>query len=194
MLVHFLAFQLRNTGTHSRRLVPCAPEEAALGIEIREANLSAAADAEGLLNVLDNYASGEMGGGVPLSQDVKQRLIQELARQPQALLLVACDGERVVGVATCFYGFSTFAARPLLNVHDLAVLPSHQRQGIGRALLQEAERRAARRGCVKLTLEVREDNAGARALYSSFGFDHFELAGARYSTLFLGKPIASGAA
>lgn len=165
-----------------------------MGIEIREANLSVAADAEGLLNVLDNYASGEMGGGAPLAEDVKRRLINELAQQPQALLLLARDGERVVGIATCFYGFSTFAARPLLNVHDLAVLPSHQRQGIGRALLREAERHAKKRGCVKLTLEVREDNARARALYGSFGFGDFELAGNRFATLFLGKPIASTSA
>jgi ribosomal protein S18 acetylase RimI-like enzyme len=204
MLVHFLGpagsvrgfrdleFSLRNTGTQARRLVRSAPEEAALGIEIREANLSVATDAEGLLNVLDDYASGEMGGGIPLSPDVRARLIDELARQPQALLLVACDGPQIVGAATCFYGFSTFAARPLLNVHDLAVLPSHQRRGIGRALLHEAERHAAKRGCVKVTLEVRADNARARALYGAFGFGDFELAGARHSTLFLVKPLASG--
>jgi ribosomal protein S18 acetylase RimI-like enzyme len=96
-----------------------------------------------------------------------------LAEHPGALVLLALAGdqdERPVGVAVCFFGLSTFRAKPLLNVHDLAVLPEHRGRGIGRALLQAAEDRARQKGCCKLTLEVRDDNTRARALYRSFGF------------------------
>jgi ribosomal protein S18 acetylase RimI-like enzyme len=160
-----------------------------LSIEIREANLAEEAHAAGLLTVLDNYASDAMGGGTALDADVRRRLIPALREQPHALVLLAFDAARVVGAATCFFGFSTFAARPLLNVHDLAVLTEFRGRGIGRALLVAAEQRARARDCAKLTLEVREDNRRARALYQERGFGDFELAGAAYRTLFLAKAL-----
>jgi GNAT superfamily N-acetyltransferase len=126
----------------------------------------------------------------PLSADVRARLIPALREQTNALVLLACRDARVVGLANCFFGFSTFAARPLLNVHDLAVLPAHRGQGIGRALLRAAEEHARRRGCAKLTLEVREDNARARGLYHEHGFRDFELPGGSFRTFFLSKSLA----
>jgi ribosomal protein S18 acetylase RimI-like enzyme len=161
-----------------------------MSIEIREADLQKPADIEGFLTVLDDYARGVMGGGAALDADVRQRLVPALREQPSALLLLALSDAQVVGIATCFFGFSTFAARPLLNVHDLAVLPDFQRRGIGRALLAAAEERALARGCAKLTLEVLEENARARALYRARGFRDFELAGVANRTLFLVKPLA----
>ncbi|HVY29462.1 MAG TPA: GNAT family N-acetyltransferase [Polyangiaceae bacterium] len=161
-----------------------------MSIEIREANLAEIADAEALLHVLDSYARDAMGGAAALPEEVRQRLIPALREQPQALVLLAFRDARVVGLANCFFGFSTFAARPLLNVHDLAVLPTHRGQGIGRALLQAAEEHARRRGCVKLTLEVREDNERARGLYHDQGFRDFVLPGGSHRTLFLSKSLA----
>jgi ribosomal protein S18 acetylase RimI-like enzyme len=160
-----------------------------LSIEIRDADLADEAQAAGLLAVLCSYAASEMGGGSELSDEVQRRLVPALREQAQALVLLAFSGADVVGAATCFFGFSTFAARPLLNVHDLAVLPDFQGRGIGRALLVAAEERARARGCVKLTLEVREDNARARGLYHERGFRDFELAGASFRTFFLVKAL-----
>jgi GNAT superfamily N-acetyltransferase len=160
-------------------------------LEIREANLNEERDGQALLAVLDGYASAPSGGGVALAADVKLRLVPALRAQPGALVLLAFEGEDVAGAATCFYGFSTFYARTLLNVHDLAVMPRFQRRGIGRALLAAAEARALASGCCKLTLEVREDNQPARELYHRHGFRDFELAGVSYSTLFLSKPLAA---
>jgi GNAT superfamily N-acetyltransferase len=161
-----------------------------MSIEIREANLAESADAQALLEVLESYARDPMGGAAPLAADVRARLIPALREQTNALVLLACRDARVVGLANCFFGFSTFAARPLLNVHDLAVLPEHRGQGIGRALLRAAEEHARRRGCAKLTLEVREDNAQARGLYHDQGFRDFELPGGSFRTFFLSKSLA----
>jgi len=140
-------------------------------LEIREAEFDDPADAAGIVTVLDSYASDPIGGGEPLKRAVRERLVAELSALANALVLVALDRDRHVGLAICFYGFSTFAARPLLNIHDLAVLPAYRGQGIGRALLMAAERIARDRDCCKLTLEVQETNARARGLYRSVGFD-----------------------
>jgi ribosomal protein S18 acetylase RimI-like enzyme len=160
-----------------------------LSIEIREAKWSDASDVAGFLAVLDSYAADEMGGASPLDPNVRRRLVPALREQANALVLLAFEAEQTVGVATCFFGFSTFAARPLLNVHDLAVLPGFRGRGVGRALLNAAEEHARARGCAKLTLEVREDNAPARGLYEERGFRDFQLAGVAIRTLFLAKPL-----
>lgn len=160
-------------------------------IEVREANLSDPADAQGLLDVLDSYAGGPMGGGVPLGAAVRDRLVPALLDTPSALVFLALADGRTIGVATCFFGFSTFHARPLLNVHDLAVLSEHQGHGVGALLLAAVEERALARGCCKVTLEVREDNERARRLYARRGFGDFELGGSRFPTLFLSKALAA---
>jgi ribosomal protein S18 acetylase RimI-like enzyme len=160
-----------------------------MALEIREANWDDEGDQRAALLILDTYASGSSGGNAPLSAEVKQCLIPALRQQAQAFVLLAFQDGQPAGIATCFFGFSTFHARPLLNVHDLAVMPALQRRGIGRALLAAVEERAAARGCCKLTLEVREDNTVARALYHQHGFGDFDLAGATYPTLFLAKPL-----
>lgn len=164
-----------------------------MSIEIREANLTHAADAAGFLAVLESYAQSVSGGGEPLDPDVKRRLVPALLEQPGALVLLALRDGQVVGIASCFLGFSTFSARPLLNIHDLAVLPELRGQGIGCALLAAVDERAAARGCCKVTLEVLETNTGAERLYRAHGFRDFELGGVARRTLFLVKPLASAA-
>jgi ribosomal protein S18 acetylase RimI-like enzyme len=159
-----------------------------MSIIVRRADLGDPADGAGIVTVLDSYASDPFGGGAPLSDNVRATLIEKLAAQPNVLVLVALADQRYVGIAICFYGFSTFAAQPLLNVHDLAVLPDHRGGGIGRALLTEAERHARERGCCKLTLEVLDSNERARGLYRSVGFDDLTF-GDSGPTRFLTKPL-----
>ena len=139
-------------------------------VEIREADLGAAEDAEAVIALLDEYARHPMGQSQALSGDVRARLIPGLHRHPGAFVLIACDGADRIGVAVCFRGFSTFAGRPLINIHDLAVTAAHRRKGVGRALLEDILRRARDSGCAKVTLEVRDDNTAAKRLYQRMEF------------------------
>jgi GNAT superfamily N-acetyltransferase len=116
------------------------------------------------------YAHDAFGRGGPLPEDVAARLASGLRAHPTTIVFLAYLGAEPVGIATCFLGFSTFAARPLLNVHDLAVVPAQRGQGVGRALLAAVEDEARKRGCAKLTLEVLEHNARARRVYEGMGF------------------------
>jgi GNAT superfamily N-acetyltransferase len=159
-----------------------------MNLRVFEADLADPLAAKGMLDVLDSYASDPVGGGRPLSRDVRARLPSALRELPTSLVLVAAADDRYVGVAICFFSLSTFRAQPLLNIHDLAVVPGYRGKGIGRALLQAAEHRAREKGCCKLTLEVQDDNARARALYRSFGFDDF-VVGSSAPTRFLAKTL-----
>lgn len=160
-----------------------------MDVRVVDADLSSSEHAEGLVAVLDSYAREPVGGGRPLAPEVRHRLATALRSEPHAVVLLALDGTRPVGAAVCFRGFSTFSARPLLNVHDLAVLPDCRRLGIGRALLEAAEARARALGCCKLTLEVRRDNDPARALYRRSGFGDFAPGAEAVPTLFLEKRL-----
>lgn len=56
------------------------------------------------------------------------------------------------------------------EILTLAVRPSARRQGLGARLVRAASDRASAKGTTRLFLEVAEDNAPARALYRSLGF------------------------
>ncbi len=139
-------------------------------IQVIEADLENPEHQRAVVDLIDGYAGGPMAGHSPLSPEVRQRLIPELRKQANRLILLALIDGRPVGIAVCFEGFSTFNARPLLNIHDLAVHPGYQQRGVGRRLLDEVERRAQERGCCRVTLEVLEKNDVARRLYRSLGF------------------------
>ena len=137
---------------------------------VRQADLSESADAEALLEIVDSYARGPGGQNAPLSAEARASLAKGLREHPAAFALLAFDGARAVGAAVCFVGFSTFAGKPFVNLHDLAVLPSHQGRGAGGALLEEVARRARALGACKVTLEVVDANQGAQRLYARHGF------------------------
>jgi ribosomal protein S18 acetylase RimI-like enzyme len=139
-------------------------------IRVRLADLNHPEDGRHVVELLDMYSREPLGQAAPLAEDVRERLLPGLREHPMTLILLAFDESSAVGIAVCFLGFSTFAARPLLNIHDLAVRPEARGRGVGRALLYEAQRQAVQRDCCKMTLEVRDDNHIARQLYQDFGF------------------------
>lgn len=131
--------------------------------------------ARAFVGLLDMYARDPMGGGQGLSNDVKNRLAADLAKWPGSIHLLAWDEDEPVGLLNAFMGYSTFKAQPLINVHDIAVVPKCRGQGVGQALLAALEAIARERGCCKLTLEVLSGNTRARKSYQSFGFEDYVL-------------------
>lgn len=123
-----------------------------------------------VLEMTRAYACDPMGKGRDLSEETQAALVAGLRAHPNTRIFLAVDQDRTIGIATCFVGFSTFTARPLINVHDLHVIIDYRRRGVGRLLLGAVERTARELGCCKLTLEVQENNRAALALYRDFGF------------------------
>ena len=158
-----------------------------MNVSVREADFDDDRDVDGFIAILDSYASSPVGGGRSLAPDVRERLVPMLRRHATSLVLLALVDDAPVGIATCFFGLSTFRARPLLNIHDLAVLPQYRGQGVGTALLNAVEDHARRKGCCKLTLEVLDDNTPARAVYQRFGFEDSVIG--KSAARFLVKPL-----
>jgi ribosomal protein S18 acetylase RimI-like enzyme len=157
------------------------------GLQIKRVDYLNAQDAQALVFLLDAYAQDPMGGGEALQPENAARLCSDMAHIAGAASFIAWLEAKPVGLINCFEGYSTFKAKPLLNVHDIAVLSGHRGQGVGQALLKAAEDYARARGCCKLTLEVLSGNAQALSSYKRFGFAQYELDPAAGQAQFMQK-------
>ena len=134
--------------------------------------------ASALVSLLDAYAHDPMGGGAGLSDYAKTQVVAGLASRPQAFSVLAFaqnDDQMPVGLVNCIEGFSTFAAKPLVNIHDVIVLPDWRGQGVAVAMLEAVIQIARDRGACKLTLEVLSGNEKALRAYAKLGFDAYQL-------------------
>jgi len=147
------------------------------------------AQAAALVELLDGYARDPAGGGTPLSAQVRAELPAALAARPQAFSVLAYDDGQPVGLINCVEGFSTFACRPLVNVHDVVVAPSHRGQRLAQRMLERVEQEARARGACKLTLEVLSGNVSARKAYEREGFADYQLDPAFGSAMFMQKKL-----
>jgi ribosomal protein S18 acetylase RimI-like enzyme len=144
-------------------------------IEVIEANLSQLENAVALVRLMNEYALDPMGGSQQLPQYVQENLANELQQRHQIHVVLAKVDGVAAGLLICIEGFSTFACRPLLNIHDIVVSSSYRGQGLSKKLLLKAEEIAVKLGCCKITLEVLEGNSIAQSAYRSMGFTDYQL-------------------
>ena len=85
-------------------------------------------------------------------------------RDAQHEFIAAVDGGRVLGYVGLMYVLDEG------YISNVAVHPDARRQGIGDALIDALAAKAAELELAFLTLEVRESNAPAIALYAKHGF------------------------
>jgi ribosomal protein S18 acetylase RimI-like enzyme len=103
---------------------------------------------------------------VPQNDPVED-IERKLAFQPELFLIAFADGKLVGSVMAGYEGH-----RGWLNY--LAVLPTYQKRGYGKKLVQKAIAELKRLDCLKLNVQIRESNASAVAFYEHLGFrnDH----------------------
>lgn len=159
------------------------------GVRVQALDLGKVEQAAAFIELLDHYALDPMGGSTGLSAYTREHLVAALASQPGFLGGLAMAGTQAVGLINCFSGFSTFAARPLLNIHDIVVHADWRGKGVGQALLAFAEAQAQALGCCKLTLEVLSGNAVALRAYERAGFAPYVLDPQAGQALFLQKKL-----
>ena len=151
-------------------------------VHIAIADYQKSRDADAIIELMNQYSLDKMGGGEALPDSVKKVLVAEMAKIPGAFTVVAfvegsAGGDDLipVGLINCFMGFSTFKAKPLVNIHDVVVLPEYRGLKLSTRMLEKVEKVAIERGCCKLTLEVLEGNKIAQNAYVKFGFGGYEL-------------------
>ncbi|QDT91051.1 GNAT family N-acetyltransferase [Gimesia algae] len=158
-------------------------------MQILEADLTNPEHASALVSLLNSYACSPEGGGTALPADVQHNLAAALLARPDASVLLAFADETPIGLMTCIEGFSTFACKPLMNIHDVYVSPDFRGQGIAGQLFAHVESIAKIRGCCKLTLEVLQGNQRAQAVYARLGFSGYELTPEMGHALFWEKKL-----
>lgn len=80
------------------------------------------------------------------------------------LFFVAAEGQSVVG--TIMAGYDGHRGW----IYSVAVSPARRRRGVGSQLVRFAESALAKKGCVKVNLQIMEQNESVSAFYVSLGF------------------------
>jgi len=158
-------------------------------LDIRLVDWENQEDCQTVVSLLDAYAKDPMGGSAPSTQYVRDNLATSMAATPGAFSAVGFLNDKPVALANCFTTLSTFACKPIVNIHDLAVLPQARGRGVGQQMLSFVEQEASRLGACKVTLEVLTGNAIARTAYERFGFVACTLDESTGHAVFLQKTV-----
>ncbi len=146
-----------------------------MNIDVKIVDYHNPQDGQDLVTLLNAYAVDPMGGGEALTKDVADNLVARLAELDHALSLICYVDGQPAGLTNAFFGFSTFKAKPLINVHDIAVSPAFRGLGISQLMLTKLEQIAREKGCCKMTLEILQGNTVAQNAYRKAGFAGYEL-------------------
>lgn len=123
-----------------------------------------------VVKLLNDYMNDTMGNNRPMPAGLAPQIISGLKQHSGFLGFFVMADDQFAGLANCNISFSTFQARPLINIHDFIVAPECRNMGAGHFLLRGVINYASQNGYCRVNLEVREDNANAKSLYRKMGF------------------------
>lgn len=123
----------------------------------------------------ENWLDGLDDASDPVDRERFSRF-EALAFGPDALCtcLIAETEAGPAGYLVYYFGVWMDDLAPCLHVADLFVRPALHRQGIGRALMEEARRIARERGAAHLFWTVWRRNRAAREFYRRLGASIFK--------------------
>lgn len=139
------------------------------------ADLNNEQHAAAYLSLMSHYASDPMGGAEDLSVFAKENLVEALLARNDVFIVLIFIANKPAALLTAIEGFSTFACKPLLNVHDVTVHNDFRGKKLTRILFEKIEEVAKQRDCCKITLEVLSGNTIACKAYRSLGFSDYQL-------------------
>ena len=116
---------------------------------------------------------------VPRDSQTDQRYLLSVVGAKDSICLVAEVDEEVIGYVIAYArkppsGADFVKDRRVLWVDDIAVEASHQRKGIGGALLQACEEHARSSGYEEVQLDLFDFNADGAAFYGSQGYRYLK--------------------
>lgn len=156
---------------------------------IIQADLNNKNHASAYLTLMSHYAKDPMGGGEYLSDYAKKNLIPTLSTRDDVIILLIFKQDKPVALLTAIEGFSTFACKPLFNIHDVTVFEEFRGLGLSAMLFSEIENIAKQRDYCKITLEVLSGNQIAKNAYNKYGYSDYQLDPNHGSALFWTKSL-----
>lgn len=101
----------------------------------------------------------------------QERGLSQIIGDPRAgRILLARDGDQIVGMVNLLFTVSTALGRRVAILEDMIVAPDRRSQGVGSMLLDAAIDQARRDGCRRITLLTDRTNTDAQRFYSRRGF------------------------
>lgn len=137
-------------------------------------NLSNPVHQEAFIKLMNCYRTDPMGGAGLMTDEESRKIIGDLLMHPTYSGYFVRAGEEFIGLANCFTNYSTFKAKPLLNIHDFIVVSEWRGKKAAEFLLVEIGKYLKLKGYCRINLEVRNDNPRAQALYKRVGFHDCE--------------------
>jgi len=148
---------------------PARAEFPPMSVEVRPA---VAADLPALIDLYEQLVEG-FGSGPQLSLAEAEAIFSAIAADPDRTLLVATVDGVVAGTVDLLVvrPSLTHRGRPWAAVENVVTGTGYRRQGVGRALMEEAARRSREAGCHRLQLLSRMQRTGAHAFYRAIGME-----------------------
>jgi ribosomal protein S18 acetylase RimI-like enzyme len=106
-------------------------------------------------------------------ESAARQFLRERLERVDSVILIAVDlsSSDAAGFVQLYPTFSSLRMARALILNDLYVTVPYRRRGVARLLMDAARSFAETAGAVSLTLETQTDNAKARALYESLGYE-----------------------
>ena len=133
-----------------------------MNCEFRVVDLTNINDSKHVIRLLNEFSISI--DNHELDIEIQQTLVRNLIQLNNVIVYFAHSNTEIIGVAICFYGFSTFKNKKLINIHDLYIVKKFQNKGIGSKFLQYIEKEN-KTVCCKVTLEVYKSNINAIKTY-----------------------------
>jgi aminoglycoside 6'-N-acetyltransferase I len=114
-------------------------------------------------NILNHVAADVFDDPIVISST------QEFLNDARHRLVVALDEDLVVGFVSAVLYLHPDKPAPELWINEIGVAPTHQRQGIGKMLLQYLLEDARQSGCAEAWVLTEHENMAAMAMYRSAG-------------------------
>lgn len=115
------------------------------------------------LHILNNVAEDVF------DDPIVESSAQEFLADPRHRLVVALDNNVVVGFVSAVIYLHLDKPAPELWINEIGVAPTHQRQGIGKALMQTILNIAQQSSCTEAWVLTDRANLPAMAMYKSAG-------------------------
>ena len=121
-----------------------------------------------LLTPTDSHTLNNVAENV-FDDPIVESSAKEFLADPRHRIVVALENDLVVGFVSAVIYVHPDKPAPELWINEIGVAPTHQRQGIGKSLMQAILEEAKRSGCTEAWVLTDRSNLPAMAMYKSAG-------------------------